>query len=451
MSYAFRKMLFSAWYAASGRGRAFDHLKTLRRAHRLDDTELSRLGRERLMRLMRHASATVPYYRRMISERGLRFEQESIESDIRQMPTLTKDVLRDHYNGLCSEKSGPRTYKNTSGGSTGEPVTFLQDRAYQNWAYANKLLFATWVGWKPGRPLVKIWGAPADIFGDGHRLKTALRSFAVNERILNCYRIKDDTWAQHLRFLNSHKPALIETYADAIDDLTDYIAAHHSSVHSPLGIITSAGVLHDSVRSKVASTFGCPVLNRYGSREVGDIACSCCEGNGLHVSTLTHFVEILDDEGRPCEPGQEGNVVVTLLTNFSMPLIRYEIGDRAVWSSQPCPCGRTSPTLAKVVGRTSDFLIAADGARVNGTALTTLLYNVPGIRSYQFRQTGPCAVSLTIVLGAGQESPDLKPTRQKLATLLGEAMEVQVKIRNEIEPTATGKHRYIINELISTR
>ena len=84
------------------------------------------------------------------------------------------------------------------------------------------------------------------------------------------------------------------------------------------------------MREEIERAFGCPVLNRYGSREVANVAAERVPGRGLEIFTYTHLLEVVDADGRPCGPGEEGDILVTCLANYAMPIIRYRIGDRAV-------------------------------------------------------------------------------------------------------------------------
>jgi len=103
------------------------------------------------------------------------------------------------------------------------------------------------------------------------------------------------------------------------------------------------------MREKVEEVFGCPVYNRYGSREVGDIAGECKYHQGLHVLPWGSYVEIVDEAGNLVEPGVEGRILVTCLTNYAMPLIRYDIGDRGALAGEfKCPCGRDGQMFARL-------------------------------------------------------------------------------------------------------
>lgn len=109
-------------------------------------------------------------------------------------------------------------------------------------------------------------------------------------------------------------------------------------------------------------TFDVAVTDAYSAQEVGYIALQCPEHDHYHVQAESVFVEIIDDEGRACEPGSIGRVVATPLHNFAMPLIRYEIGDYAEVGS-PCRCGRGLPVLTRIMGRVRNMVTLPDGTR----------------------------------------------------------------------------------------
>lgn len=109
-------------------------------------------------------------------------------------------------------------------------------------------------------------------------------------------------------------------------------------------------------------TFGVNVVDMYSTQEVGYIALQCPDYDHYHVMAEDLLVEILDDEGRACEPGQIGKVVVTTLHNFAMPLLRYEVGDYAE-VGEPCPCGRGLPVLKRILGRARNLFVLPDGRR----------------------------------------------------------------------------------------
>jgi phenylacetate-CoA ligase len=132
-----------------------------------------------------------------------------------------------------------------------------------------------------------------------------------------------------------------------------------------------------------------PTIDIYSAREVGYIALQCPEHEHYHVQSEGVFVEVLDDDGAPCGPGEVGRVLVTPLHNLGMPLIRYDIGDY-VETGEPCPCGRGLPVIRRIIGRTQNMLVLPSGERrwplLSSDSIEAMLEIAPAIRQYQFVQ-----------------------------------------------------------------
>src|SRR5690606_13186760 len=176
----------------------------------------------------------------------------------------------------ASDMAARRAKVNTSGGSTGEPVKFVQDREAHEWKLATKLLFDSWTGYRPGEPVALLWGATRDLQESGWRtrLGTALRS----ELRLNAYVMSNEISDDYIAQLNSFRPSLILAYAQSIFNLAVHAEKTSQKLFSPTAIMTSATTLEDDMRSTIERVFGAPVFNRYGSREVSDVACDFGDG-----------------------------------------------------------------------------------------------------------------------------------------------------------------------------
>jgi phenylacetate-CoA ligase len=187
------------------------------------------------------------------------------------------------------------------------------------------------------------------------------------------------------------------------------------------------------------------VYNQYGSREVGAIACQCVHQKGLHTFPWKNYVEIVDDAGRPIERG-EGRVVVTSLENYSMPLIRYEIGDVAVAGGYGCPCGRNSFLLDEVVGRTLGYFKKRDGSKVHSHFIVQALFFRDWIKRFQIVQDHLDHVRIRIELRPGTQAPqaDLEDIRAKTQILMGSTCVVDYEFADRIERTASGKYVYTL-------
>ncbi|MBW2595332.1 MAG: phenylacetate--CoA ligase family protein [Deltaproteobacteria bacterium] len=368
------------------------------------------------------------------------------------MPILTKDIIRREGKQLISERPQGKVRWNASGGSTGEPIRLLQDRNMMYHSRATELLFMRWAGHRMGEPHVLIWGVPVASSGERISLHDRIYSRIHNETYLNCHEIDDKVVQKWIDGINTRRPTLIEAYADAIYELSRCINSNGLDVVGPRAIIASAAVLTPSMRETIKKAFSCPVLNRYGSREVGAVACSCSSNNELHVEEYTCYIEIVDDEGIPCEVGVEGNILVTLLTNNVMPLIRYRIEDRGAWATGPCSCGRTTRRLASVNGRQFDFLLTADGRKIHAGPFCTALYSVSSIRRYQYRQTDKTHITLAVVPAAGYDKEaiikDMRLPLQRVGMLVP-GVTVELTIVDDIIPSKSGKYRFVLNEVIN--
>ncbi len=365
MSWA-KKQLWTLRLRASG-----PVLSDLERLHhwqsmRADD--LRGLEEERLRALLRFAHGRVPYYRRMLEAEGVVSEDHAVELPrFWKLPLLDKTTLRHEFEELKATDLRERDwYLNSSGGSTGEPARFIQDGEFHAWVVAIKLLFDEWTGCRIGDRKVVLWGSSRDVDGSKHPLRTRVGRWLANERWLPAYGLSDGDMLRHARAIDVIHPAQLLAYVESAYELSLVLDKSGTIIRPPGAVMTSAGTLYPAMRSQIAEQLKAPIFDRYGSREVGDVACECDHHEGLHVCSPVNYVEVLRADGSPASPGEEGEIVVTNLVNFAMPLIRYRIGDSGAWATRPCSCGRQWPLLAKVTGRMCDTLFTMEGNRIGG-------------------------------------------------------------------------------------
>jgi phenylacetate-CoA ligase len=210
--------------------------------------------------------------------------------------------------------------------------------------------------------------------------------------------------------------------------------------------------LYEHDREYLARIFGAPVFNRYGCREVGDIANEVPNADGLIVNSDRLFVEILNDKGERCAPGEQGEVVVTDLENYGMPLIRYRIGDLARWSPETARGGDKYPfpMLESVDGRTLDVIQSPNGNRVGGTYWTILLRNRPGIRKFQVIQDEPDAIRILYV-GEEGATPDFEYYRREIANQCGPELGVHFEEAENFEQPPGTKFRLVLSKISKSR
>ena len=434
-------------------GNVLDKLVYLRRSQSLGKQAVTELQQKRLEALILHAHKHVPFYRRVFDAQSLVDKDRVDLKRFTELPLLDKMTLRENWAELNSDDLEKRTWReNTSGGSTGEPVRFIQDNIYHEWSLAVKMLFDEWTGYGLGDKKLFLWGSERDLLVGKETFKTYVGRWLRNEVMLNSFRTSPETMKSYVTTLNNFKPKQVIAYVESIYELTRFIEREKIQVHSPTAIMTSAGTLHKHVREKVEAVFKAPVFNRYGSREVGDIACEDASHSGLIVSAPTHYIELLDHKGQPVKPGEAGEVVVTLLTNFAMPLIRYRIGDTAVWADKTLT-SKAWPVLREVTGRVTDTFITRSGTKVYGEYFTHLFYFQDWVEKFQVVQESFEHINVKIVpvqkanFDASYVQNELADIRQKVEIVMGKC-QVSFSFVDTILPTASGKYRYTISKVV---
>jgi phenylacetate-CoA ligase len=407
------------------------------------------LQQKKLFALLDYACRHIPYYKQLINDHHLSFSEATIFEDIKRFPILTKETIRNHFNELYRFRD-KTYYRNTSGGSTGEPVAFYQDREYQDWANATKSLFNEWAGRKLGDPMLKLWGSLPDTPGSVQGIKGYLRQQVSGITTLNTYTVTEKDMYKHVQKINKIKPRLILAYTNSIEGLTRFIQEHHLSVYSPPAIMTSAGVLYPEVKAKIEEVFHTTVFNRYGSREVSDIACSCEKDEGLHIIPAIHYLEIVDDAGRQVNYGKSGNIIVTSLTNYTMPLIRYQIGDRGVLSDKVCSCGRGFPLLEKIEGRINSSFRNKQGDFIN-EGFIRLFYYRKNIKQFQVIQESLEKITVNLVLRDKEQLKVMKKDLREITVSIKKIMKSDVivgyNLVEMISPSPSGKFMYVFSKV----
>jgi phenylacetate-CoA ligase len=352
------------------------HLREIRSA------EHEEVSLRYLKETIRHAVTHVPYYASL----GL-----PPTADVSSFPILTRRLLREHYTDLQSCDRGRRGWSKTcSGGSTGEPVWVVRDRAFRHWDHAADMYY-----------LSTLLGMPISYYLSHHRLSLWHRRGRRRSSLspvdwaagllkqctyLEPYTVtSDETLLRDIGTLNRSRPAVIWGYASSLHQLARFASQRRIPLHRPRFIISSVEMLYPAMREAITQAFGCPVYDYYGAIEVGRVAAECTRGR-LHVFTFNNHVEVLDPAGRPAAPGEEGRLVITPVHNRAMPLLRYDIGDMARVSKDECSCGSSLPLLDEIRGRVIERFVTADGRTVYGGYFIAMFFEHEWISEVQVLQ-----------------------------------------------------------------
>lgn len=404
---------------------------------------------ERLRRLLVHAYENVPYYHAVLGAAGVVEPGGHVKmANWEKIPFLTKDIIRREFGALqATDNHHRKTFENTSGGSTGEPVKFIQDRDYQVRDMASGLYMFRVAGKDVGEPELKIWGNQRDVYKGGYGLKMTLQHFLYNRRLINSFQMESRDMPDYLNLWNRYKPRLVWSYVDSLYEVARFIEKSGTAIHTPVAAVTTAGTLDDPMRKYLERVLGTKVINQYGSREVGAIASECPEKHGLHIMEWKQLVEIVNADGEACPRGTEGEIAITNFDCYAMPLIRFKIGDTGVMGECDYSCGYNLDVLEKVTGRVTDHFIRRDGSLFHGQYFGFMFYFTPWVKRFQFVQKDYDWVKVYIELAGEKDQAKLDDITAKVRLVLGDECRVEFEFVDEIKPSPSGKYLYTISEI----
>jgi phenylacetate-CoA ligase len=402
---------------------------------------------QRLREFLVEIGQRVPYWRNLFQERG--FDPHSVTSaaDLQALPLLNKAVIREHTAQMKAQGHGPLTRYNT-GGSSGHPLVFYIGKARKSHDVAAKWRATRWWGVDIGDPEAVIWGSPIE-HGAQDRMRQ-LRDWAMRSTLLPAFEMSEARLDEFVAWLRRHRPRMLFGYPSALT----YIAQHArkrgvglDDLGVQVAFVTSER-LYDDQRQTIAQAFACRVANGYGGRDAGFLAHECPEG-GMHISAEDIVLEIVDAQGQPVPAGTAGEIVVTHMATAEFPFVRYRTGDVGVLDDRNCPCGRGLPMLRSLEGRSTDFVVAADGTVMHGLALIYILRDLPGIDGFKVTQETHNLTRVEIVpdtrFDAGVVLPAIVSGFKRR---LGEGVQVEVEVVAQIAPEKSGKHRYIVSHAL---
>jgi phenylacetate-CoA ligase len=422
------------------------HLRNLEKSQYRPLDEVRRDQFTRLKQLLDHAAQNCPFYAERLAQAGAMPDTIHSWDDLARIPVLTKDDIRASKERMVArnmpkEKLEP---KKTSG-STGVSLSFFVDEDSLQWKRACAIRHDRWAGWDIGERVGAIWGN-LDV---SKNWRVWLKNQLLYRYMpLDTLKMDETAILSFYRKVRRKKPTLLFGHAHSLYLFARFLQDNTLGGIRPRGIISTAMVLHDYERALIEEVFDCKVTNRYGCEEVSLIACECEAHQGLHVNMDTLVVECLRD-GRPAGPGEPGALVVTDLTNYGMPFIRYQVGDTARMAEKPCSCGRSYPLIQSLEGRIADYVRTPQGDYISGISLTENFAMVlEGVKQMQIVQNELDHLLFRVVQGEGGRVEELE---QDIARLVrqrfGETMRHDIEYVDSIQSETSGKYRFCISKL----
>lgn len=398
-----------------------------------------------LARLLAHAYENVPYYRRVFDDRALKPSDIQNFHDLKQLPFLTKDIIRNNTGRMIAGNYNPRQYRFVStGGTTGIPMEIAEERLYasaREWAFVASL-------WKTINYDISKWNR--SVILRGLIPDKGCFEYRGLQLILSSYLMTEDNMGSYLDRIQDFNPDFIQAYPSTIGLLADFILRNGRSPHLPRlkAVICASETISGFQRSTIEAAFKKRVYSFYGHTEKSCLAGECEYSNSYHIVSEYGFTEILGDDA--CDiagEGEKGEIVCTGFNNYVMPLIRYRTGDVAVNTNKKCICGRSYKLIKKVQGRMQEYFVDKNGSPVTFTCSDDVLWPVKNsIAAYQYIQYEPGKVVLCIQFLYEPLAEDIHRVSEEFAKWYPN-LKMTLKAVENIERTANGKFRYLIQNL----
>jgi phenylacetate-CoA ligase len=401
-----------------------------------------------LRNLLLHAYDNVPYYHRVLRKSGVIENGKLCLANFGRIPILTRKTIKEREGDLFSRDGEKRKwFYNTSSGSTGEPVRFIQDRLFLKWGrITSRYYYERMLGVNEAfAKKVLLWAA-RDLFRENFGFKEIvarrINDVLTNTVLLNCTYMTETDMEHYVRMINSYKPEIIRGYASALYEICRFVEKRNLAIFKPTIVVSSAEMLRDVFRKKIENIFGARVYDVYGSRELDGIAGECKHGL-LHIFMFNNYVEVMDGNNSEVREGENGKVVATALHNYSMPFIRYEIGDMAIVGPNTCKCGNPLPTLAKITGRVSCFFRKANGTLIDDGYFMAILAQREWIRAFKIIQEDYEKIRVMVVSIEGIiPNSEKKSIEEGIKLVMGKDCKVIWEVVDEIPKTKMGKYLY---------
>jgi phenylacetate-CoA ligase len=439
--------LFGIGWRAERLGGAFD-----RYAREFRDREswpadrfrdyVDRSLRETLLR----AFERTPYYSAAWREQGFSAAQlaKMTQEELRRLPVTPRSALRQRpLDFLASDRRG-RLRSFPTSGSTGTPVRTMCTAEDRRRFYAGREARSfQWAGASIRMPRSMIGGrkvVPADARAPYYRVNAAER-----QMYCSAFHISASTAAAYVNGFNRRRPEVFTGYAYAHFLLARLMLDQGLRLdYEPRALILGSEKLTADMKEAIHAAFGARAYEEYGTTENCVLATECERGR-LHVSPEFGILEIVGEDGQPLPAGQEGRILCTGLLNRTQPLVRYEIGDRGVWASGGCECGRTHlPVLHEIVGRIEDVVVGPGGRQL--VRFHFLYYDLPSIVEGQVIQEAVDRIRVRVVAGAGFTGREFGLIEGRLKDRLGR-IQVSCECVPAIERTSRGKFKAVVSLL----
>lgn len=390
----------------------------------------------RVRKLVQHCYDSVPYYQRQMKSLGLAPGDFRSADELKRLPLLTKEVIRDKQEELLARGEGNRKVLHVhTSGTTGAGLKFIIDRTAHQEQWAVWWRYRMDHGIKPGT-----WCA---YFG-GRNIVPAVQqcppfwrvNFAARQVLYSTYHIAQDTVSSYVCDLQRRNLPWIHGYPSSLALLARYVLDQGVTLEFRWATVGSEN-LFSWQKQLIERAFNCHCFQHYGSAEAV-ASFSECEAGNLHAHEDFCVVELV-----PTKDAGEFSIVGTSLANYAMPFVRYETGDICGAPLDECRCGKPGLIVSRIDGRKEDYVILRNGRRLG--RLDHIFKDAINIREAQIVQDAPGEIVINLVPACSWRPQDAQTLLSEFRKRTGVDLDVKIAYRNKLERTASGKLRFVLS------
>ncbi|WP_164905225.1 AMP-binding protein [Aequorivita ciconiae] len=395
--------------------------------------ELERIQSENLKKILQYASENVPYYRDLNLDK---------DADLSDFPILTKAILRTKSNQLISDKYHKNQLEtNHSSGSSGEQSFTYMSFDHKFYLRALQTHWWMWGGYKPGEFMLQAGISPKRSF------PKKLKDLFFRVQYMNAFKLKQDEITEQLKLLEKKDPKHLAGYPSALNEIA-LLALSNNKIYHFKSLISYGDKLFGHYRKNFENAFQNPtIINTYGCAEGLLMACQA-DLPYYYIMSPHVFLEVVNENGEPVPDGERGHILVTSLSSFSMPLIRYRLGDLGVLlpkSLYPSHRKFNYPLLQEVTGRETEIIKAPNGNILTVHSFTGILEYVEEIKQFKIIQISKIRLVVEYQTDSGVKLPFKveNEVHDKLLDLVEGTMDITFNLVEKIAASPSGKPQII--------
>ncbi|EIK46705.1 phenylacetate-CoA ligase [Cellvibrio sp. BR] len=399
---------------------------------------------EAFVKIAQHAINNTAFYNNWASRNGIvAGDIKSIE-DLNLFPVIEKSYIRENAQEFRAQPISGKSKQFTlhTSGTTGTPLSVYTDQDSRSEHYAFFSRLRSWYGLQPVDRRATMFGRI--IMPASQKEPPFWRYDAINKNLLmSSYHLKNENLIHYYNTLIDYKPQEIFSYPSSIVQLADFIIKENLKPIKLKLLMTTAEHLHNHQREKLARAFDAPIVNQYGCTEMAFFASTLPSGDFcLHPE---HGIAEVRDSSGALQDGGEGELVVTGLVNFSMPVIRYVIGDNVELGTYN---NNGFMQLLDVQGRKDDVIYMRDGTPVG--RLDPIFKGGSGIKAAQIFQSEDGNVELRILPDDSYSESLGVALKNELIKRVGCDCVINLVLVNEIEKSKNGKFKSVVSRFVRT-